>query len=42
MYGINQLHEVFTQNAFQLTGMHCQNFIGGISWLLSVFKTIKH
>jgi hypothetical protein len=39
-YSLNQLHEVVTWNAFQLTGMP-EKLICGISFLLNVFEPIS-
>jgi hypothetical protein len=40
-HSLNQLQEVVTWNAFQLTGVPCQKLIGVISFLFNVFEPIS-
>jgi hypothetical protein len=40
-YSLNQLHEVVTWNAFQLTGVPCSKFICVLSFLLNAFEPIS-
>ena len=40
-HSLNQLHEVVTWKAFQLTGVPCSKIICGISVLLNAFEPIS-
>ena len=40
-HSLNQLHEVVTWNAFQLTGVPCSQLFCGISFLLNAFEPIS-
>ena len=40
-HSLNQLYEVVTWNAFQLTRVHSKKLICGISFLLNAFKPIS-
>ena len=40
-HSLNQLNELVTWNAFQLTDVPCYKLICGISFLLNVFETMR-